>query len=454
MTFAVLLIFLSFAACVSPYIPIDDTAVVEPEPELETEPELDTTENEISDSGVSIIDTQTIAADFIVTDTVSQEVADFIPPPVRVLLQRNVRELSALVYGRAVLKTRERSIRLPAGSIRFIFAGDTVRVTGHGRRAGLSLPCTLTTNSGSSVIDIDEQTYRGGLILHGDSSGMMVINSLSAEEYLRGVVPLEIGQRSIQELEAMKAQAVAARTYTYKKIVERSGGAYDVAATVNDQVYGGVNAEYRGSDLAVRETARQVLYGQEGLVDAFYHSTCGGHTANIADVWRSESQLNLQSVEDARSSGLSWCAHSPRYSWRETWSREDFERIIKKYSRTIAGFTPFSGSLTDIVITETSACGRVTKCRITSPQGEWTYGGDRIRQLFRIASDESLLHSARFSLNLTSDSVVAAGRGFGHGIGMCQMGAIGRARSGQSYRDILMAYYSGAKIKKIGDEMY
>jgi stage II sporulation protein D len=448
MRYAVLFLFFSFTACVSPYIPIDDTAVVEPEPEL------DTIEDEGSDSGAIIIDTQTIVADFIETDTVSQGTADFIPPPVRVLLQRNAQELSALVYGRAVLKNRERSINLPAGSLRFVFADDAVRVTGHGRRARLSLPCTLTTNSGSSVIDIDDRTYRGGLILHGDSSGMMVVNSLSAEEYLRGVVPLEIGQRSIQELEAMKAQAVAARTYTYKKILERHTWAYDVAATVRDQVYGGVKAEYRGSDLAVRETAHQVLYGRQGLVDAFYHSTCGGHTANIADVWRSESQPSLQSVEDARSSGLSWCAHSPRYSWRETWSREEFERIIRKYSRTIAGFAPFHGRLTDIAIAETSACGRVTECRITSLQGEWTYGGDRIRQLFRIASNERLLHSARFSLHLTADSVVARGRGFGHGIGMCQMGAIGRARSGQSYRDILTAYYSGAKIKKIGDEMY
>ncbi|ERP31414.1 SpoIID/LytB domain-containing protein [Chitinivibrio alkaliphilus] len=368
---------------------------------------------------------------------------------VRVAVKRDQKELRSISYGRARLRSGDREIRLPAGALSFSsVAAGRVSVSGHGRQAELTLPCTLTVVEDAAVVDIGETTYRGGLILKEDAAGMLVINYVPVEQYLRGVVPLEIGQRSMREVHAMKAQAVAARTYTYRKMEERKKDAFDLVATVQDQVYGGVFAEYRGSDHAVRHTAGLVMYSGDSLVEAFYHSTCGGKTANIEDVWRTNARSYLTSQADTHGSGVSWCAHSPRYTWEERWERDAFEKMLYEQSRKIDGYEAFSGSLTGVAVTQRASCGRILACRITSTTGEWEYGGDRIRHLFRHPETGGILHSAHFSITLNENTVVARGKGFGHGIGMCQMGAIGQARAGLSFSDILQGYYGGTKIKK------
>ncbi|MGM0443941.1 MAG: SpoIID/LytB domain-containing protein [Fibrobacterota bacterium] len=282
------------------------------------------------------------------------------------------------------------------------------------------------------------------------SSGLRCINRLPVEEYLKGVVPLEIGRRSITELSAMKAQAVAARTYTYRKMAERRDWEYDLYPSVQDQVYRGVSAEYRGTNLAVEETAREVLVHGDTLVEAYYHSTCGGSTAGVDQVWSGAARSYLQPVSDARPSGISWCASSSKYTWAVTWERKELERIIQKESRALSAVPAFEGALREIEILSQTPSGRVAQCRVTSDLGSWVYGGDRIRYILRRPGpDRGLLFSARFSLHVQGSRITAQGRGYGHGIGLCQMGAIGRARAGQRYREILRAYYRGAKIKKM-----
>lgn len=143
----------------------------------------------------------------------------------------------------------------------------------------------------------DGRRYRGRLLVYLNDRGLLnVINELPVEEYLRGVVPKELGPEVYGELEALKAQAVAARTYTLRNLGEFAGEGYDICATPRCQVYGGMDAEHPMSDRAVRETAGEVLVWHGELVDALYSSTCGGHTEDVEVVFPLKSAAYLRGV--------------------------------------------------------------------------------------------------------------------------------------------------------------
>ena len=141
----------------------------------------------------------------------------------------------------------------------------------------------LTVRSGSGRgIRFQNTRYRGDLLVYLNDRGLLnIINQLPVEEYLRGVVPREMGPGEYGQIEALKAQSVAARTYTLKNLGEFRAEGYDICATPRCQVYGGMSVEHPLTDRAITETAGEVLVWQDELVEALYSSTCGGHTENV-----------------------------------------------------------------------------------------------------------------------------------------------------------------------------
>ncbi|HVT18751.1 MAG TPA: SpoIID/LytB domain-containing protein [Thermoanaerobaculia bacterium] len=136
--------------------------------------------------------------------------------------------------------------------------------------------------TGQGGIRVQGKRYRGRILVYLNDRGTLnVVNELPAEDYLRGVVPSEMGPEQYRQLEALKAQAVAARTYTLRNLGEFAREGYDICATPRCQVYGGMDVEHPLSDRAVAETAGQVLLYHGELVDALYSSTCGGHTEDV-----------------------------------------------------------------------------------------------------------------------------------------------------------------------------
>ncbi len=143
----------------------------------------------------------------------------------------------------------------------------------------------LFTRSGGGIPLLDKR-YRGDIIVFLNGRGTLnLINRVSVDDYLRGVVPREMGPEVYNNLDALKAQAIAARTYTLRNLGEFSGEGYDICATPRCQVYGGMAAEHDLSDRAVRETSGQVLLFNGGLADALYSATCGGHTEDVEVVF-------------------------------------------------------------------------------------------------------------------------------------------------------------------------
>ncbi len=428
-----------------------------------------TAETDILDSSSAVCDSADIKIDFSsaldsTTDTGSlvESRVDSSSQPVlypqhkivkrkvRIALERNVSEASFSTSKKIYLKTSTKNIGITAQKFtvrsskdgRFFFSGSK------GVRE-ISCPCTLFTSGAEDLIMLNQILYRGNLVLFSEQKGTFsIINHIDVEQYLRGVVPLEIGKRPESLIEALKAQAVAARTYTYKRMLERKNASFDMTATVQDQVYGGADSEYRESDLAIKMTEDLVMVYRDSLINAYYHSTCGGKTANIEDVWEKPYCSYLRSVNDLDSSGQPYCRISPRFNWQERWtSRTFFDQIHNNLSKAYPEKVR-QGSIKEISVKENFSCGRVKRCAFSGNNWTVDMGGDRLRFIIRRDTPEKpILQSANFKIvSLGSKEVLISGTGYGHGVGMCQMGAIGRAAANQSFEEILKAYYTGIII--------
>ena len=298
------------------------------------------------------------------------------------------------------------------------------------------------------------KAFRGELIVSATDSGLLVVNRLSMDSYLRGVVPLEIGNRTSAEMAAVQAQAVAARTYAYKHLNDTRP--FDMYATVQDQVYGGVDAEKPLPDSAIIATRDVVVLFAGQPITTPYHSTCGGSTAGVSEVWYDQpDQPYLRPVSD-RIPGTNgyYCDPSPRFSWTQSYDAAGLRVVMEKY---LANYTKAPkanlGRITDVREQGRTPSGRVAALTVQTESGSYTLRGNDIRFVLRDPKG-AILNSTLFSLSTaTSGGEVSGltlnGRGYGHGIGMCQWGAIGRARAGQNYRTILETYYPGTTIGRI-----
>ncbi len=308
----------------------------------------------------------------------------------------------------------------------------------------------LTPARSGVYFDIGGTPYRGSLDVVGEpaSNVLNAINVLPMEEYLRGVLPYELGHVESQAIDALRALAVVARTYALKRMLRPNASRFDLYADVQDQVYKGMKDEYALSDDAIRETRGQVLLHSDTLVQTFYHSTCGGRTANREEVWDGGPIPYLISRDDLDPQGKPWCSTSPMMQWKQTWSASDLAAILRRNftSGRAQGPSNFR-SLEGFTVIDKTRCGRNKTLRIDTDAGPVVLRGDRIRWALKpIRSDGRILESAKFEIALQDDRVTAIGSGFGHGVGLCQYGAMNRARAGQGYREILIAYFAGTKV--------
>lgn len=334
------------------------------------------------------------------------------------------------------------------------------------RRDGTATPWTsgaLTQYAEPSggMVRNGGRRFRGALRLVATDSGLLVVNLLPMEDYLRGVVPLEIGERRADERPAVEAQAVAARSYTVTRMLSARAGNgrspdYDLIASVGDQVYGGREAERPLADAAVQATAGQVLLRAGRVVSAPFHSTCGGETAAAQEVWRSDGEPHLRRVSDRiPGSDRYYCDIAPRFAWTRVLSGTELDQAVRRYLGTVATVARGGpGAVRSLRVDGRTPSGRVALLEVTTTNGTYRVRGNDARQVLRSSGGEPL-NSPYFSLETEPGSagriarVVIRGNGYGHGVGMCQWGAIGRARAGQDVRTILRTYYPGTVIGPI-----
>jgi len=293
---------------------------------------------------------------------------------------------------------------------------------------------------------LKQRGYRGRLQVLVGGSGLRAINHVGLESYLPSVVGSEMPASWPQA--ALRAQAVAARTYALRQ--RKPADPFDLSATVSSQVYKGVDAETPSTREAVLSTRGQVLMYGSSLANAVFHSSSGGATENSGDLW-SQQLPYLVSVPDFDQA-------SPVQAWQQRLEPEQLQQAFAEI-----------GGAQRIDVLSTTSTGRVRQARVSGPSGTLVVSGAQLRSRlglrstmvrFELAASELAalpplpLLPEQFEVGgfqpqvqLPLPSLLAVGRGYGHGVGMSQWGALGLAQRGQSYDQILRHYYRGTELR-------
>ena len=305
------------------------------------------------------------------------------------------------------------------------------------------------------MFEVNGKAYRGALQIVGGAGGSLVaINAVDLEDYLLGVVPLEIGSPPAASYAAVAAQAIAARTYAVSHLDRWRVLGFDLYGDERDQVYGGASAETPLATRAVRETQGMVATYGGVLIGAYYSAACGGTSAAVEETWAFPPAPYLEPHPD-RDQGPDFCRQSRHYRWQEHWTAAELAATIRHYlASEVQGAEP-TGDLQDLAIVGRNSSGRVRELTIRMGGQEYHVYGDRIRWVLRRAEGR-ILRSTSFDLTLERTGgqltgVLAEGRGNGHGVGMCQAGALEMAAEGRDYAAILGHYYRGCQLERLRD---
>ncbi len=354
---------------------------------------------------------------------------------------------------------------LAGGTVRIEGRGGTLRIVGASTETGwLAGPVIARPSSDGSYATYNARRWRGEVWMHATGGTVTIVNRVPVESYLRGVVPLELGTSAPNERAALEAQAVAARSYVYSRLPEfepraaamrRAAQPFDLRATTSDQVYGGVDVERAAADRAIVATSGLVLRYEGAVVTAPYHSACGGSTAEPAELWNSEREPWLSRVSD-RIPGTDryYCDIAPRFRWTRTWDDATLRGVLTRYLRASSRVQTPVRLVRSLAVNGRTPSGRAASLDIVTGDGTATLRGNDIRFVLRTAGGD-ILPSTNFIVDSERGGdgrvalVTIRGNGNGHGVGMCQWGAVGRARAGQDFRMILRAYFPRASVEPV-----
>lgn len=286
---------------------------------------------------------------------------------------------------------------------------------------------TLVASAPAAVL-VNNKGYRGVVEVTAADKGILVVNELPLEDYLVGLINCEISSQ--WPMEAVKAQAVIARSYALYQREMRKNAPYHLESSVMDQVYDGCDIEDSRAVRGVKETAGEVLTYNDVVIQAFYHSNCGGHTEAAENVWGMAVPY-LQGV-DCR-----YCLTAPSGKWEQKISLARIEAQLRSAGYQVAG-------LKDIKTGTRNSSGRLTDVTLIMSRGRLTVSSVNLRKMLGY----SVIKSTNFEVRTTASEAIFVGTGYGHGVGLCQWGAKQRAADGFDYREILSYYYPGTKLEK------
>ena len=283
----------------------------------------------------------------------------------------------------------------------------------------------------SGFIQVNHTPYRGYIAIL-KRTGLTVVNYVLVEDYLYGVVPKEMPPS--WNVEALRAQSVAARTFALKNRKRHSAEGFDLCSTSHCQVYEGMPAEMRTTTEAVDSTRGEVLFYKGAIMDALFHTDSGGMTESSEYVWGSPVPY-LRAVTEVQ---------MQTQPWNRTISMSEFAQKLEKNGRAI-------GTLKEVRLSpltvgkgssDRSPSGRVRSAEFVGTKGRITLSGNELRSTFS-------LPSTLFSIRVGKTDINFSGYGSGHGLGLSQWGAKAFADKGKSYKDILFHYYTDVTLEKL-----
>ena len=278
-------------------------------------------------------------------------------------------------------------------------------------------------------LTFQKNNYTGKLYILPSGNTFSVVEHTDLENYLLGVLPYEMSHS--WPLEALKAQAVAARTFTLMQIKSNKKTDFDLYNDVRSQMYKGSAKVYDSVRQAVEDTQGQVLTYKGELFNTYYHANCGGGTDD-AKIWTGSSAATVKPLQGA---SCSTDTHSKSYSWKATVPAKSINAFVNKKG--------LSGSVSKIKVAQRTGTKRAVTLQFTTSKGSKNLSCGQ----FRLAVGSSLLKSCKItSISKSASGFTFEGHGYGHGIGMCQDGAKGMAENGKNYKKILANYFPSSDL--------
>ena len=285
--------------------------------------------------------------------------------------------------------------------------------------------------SPSGRIFLGEKSYLDQLqVVRESNETLTLINEIDIEVYLRGVLPKEVLAK--WPVEALKAQAVAARTYALFEELYGFDSDFSLTSTVQSQVYGGEDAAEPATNEAIRLTTGEIVLYDGKLLRTYFHSNCGGRTYRADYVWDVEPNSALMGVV------CPFGRDVPSFRWRASFSANEISQKLRT-----AGFA--LDNVLDLRPEELDGIGRARNIWVRHGGGATVMNAND----FRLAVGAGKFKSTMFEVTHYADTFEFKGRGFGHGVGLCQWGMKEMAEEGKTYREILEFYYPGSEVKKI-----
>lgn len=287
--------------------------------------------------------------------------------------------------------------------------------------------------SGNREIQVNNRNYRDVIqVLKNPMGSLTVVNELDLEDYLKGVLPSEMNAQWPEE--ALKAQAVASRTYAVFKNIENQDFPFALSADVASQVYRGKASEHPAASRAVDKTKGEILVYRGKVFPAFFHSTCGGRTTRADYQWKVESHPSLQGIE------CTFCRGSNVYAWKADFTAPEIQSLLSKKKYPVSG-------IKSIAVEDIDLSGRPRFFSVKHTGGKLSIQAND----FRVALGADRFKSTKVRIDREGGRFIFTGRGWGHGVGLCQYGAKRLAELGYGYEDILRYYYPDSEIRRFNE---
>jgi len=278
-------------------------------------------------------------------------------------------------------------------------------------------------------IYVNNRQFRGEIdIVKKENGKLFVVNHVDLEEYLCGVLRHEVSHR--WPMEILKAQAVAARTYAlYQKLTSKNKY-YEMTSNIYSQVYGGKTSETLRTRRAVNLTMGQVLTYEGKVFPSYYHATCGGRTSDSKSIWNIDAPF-------LGGRSCSFCKDSPHFKWKKELRKDFMQQKLQEAGHAI--------DLSSIEIIKRDEAGRILELIVRGKDRDVNLSGNK----FRLIIGPNLIRSSNFETQDKDWFFVFTGKGWGHGIGMCQWGAYYMSKKNWKAEEILEYYYPGADITRL-----
>ncbi len=282
-------------------------------------------------------------------------------------------------------------------------------------------------------LTVEKKKYAGGLRIVRRDAAFLAVNVVDLEDYVAGVIGAEMGSESHRE--ALAVQAIISRGFGVMQVEEehksRAKRWFDVYDDTRDQVYAGLGKASSAVRKAVEETRGQVLLYDGKPFTTYFSSTCGGHTEAVEDIFGGSPFKPLSGIP------CTWCEKSRVYEWTVTYPETEVRDLLRKAGHEI-------GDVKKIEVLDKMEHGRVKLVKL------WSTGAPKPLELsgkaLREALDGDKLLSTKFDVTREGDAYVFTGHGWGHGVGLCQTGAMRMAEKGKKAEEILETYYPGAQV--------